>query len=143
MLYFFSIVLFGTSAAPPDSVTQPRMEAMLASGQARANGPWTTADGVTYVMDDDEVEVSGLSPGLCRLLFKVAVRNDDYVLTDSLKNPIKIEAVPGDTPADWGPPVLVATPAELCKELHRRLGAEHPGTSLRHAGRSLRRRAGA
>jgi len=94
-------------------------------------------------MDDDDIEVSGLSPGLCRLLFKVAMRNDDYVLTGSLRDPIKIEGVPGDIPADWGPPVLVATPAALCKALHRQLGAEYPGASLRHADRPLHRRAGA
>lgn len=120
----FSVVLMPADVkAPPPPYRAAVMAAVQANGgRISAGGVVRLGDGGEFLIEMSDLWPKRLSPGVCRVVFDVALRTNTYVDTaGSDSAPLKIKGSTLDTPPEQGRAVMIPNPAALCVELQGRL----------------------
>jgi hypothetical protein len=124
----FDVFLFPSSASPVGAAYDQRVVA--ASRMAGAVKPdisgGTSSDGVPFEIFDGGDGVSfalrDISPGLCKVIFQVALQTRSYVAWDG-DYAVRIKGAPGRSPNLGMPVRSVATAGDLCVDLTKGYGS--------------------
>lgn len=119
----FELFLMPTTASPAPARVQAEVRRVIAAegGALDANGASArTADGTRFTVGDGDgaFGIDQLSPGLCRIIFSVALRTNSVVVSGGGASPLKMKGEKGairDFPMRTD---LMSSPESLCVRLN-------------------------
>ncbi|MGA0601459.1 hypothetical protein ACO2Q3_12215 [Caulobacter sp. KR2-114] len=122
---FTVILLPGDIEASFPAYTVAVEESVRATGgRMGPGGVVRLPDGGTFVFENDDFQLTALSPDLCRVIFDTAVRTNTFITNGgggADLAPLNVTGSTPKTPTDLGRTVPIAGPAALCSVLQGRL----------------------
>lgn len=105
---------------PPRYLTVVESAVRANGGRLAPNGFVRLSDGGKFIFKADKFWPDRLTPGVCRVIFDVALHTNSYVTAGSDPGPMKMKGTSIEIP-DLGPPYFVSDPAALCTRLEASL----------------------